>query len=235
MAESYKRLNDIPNAITYYTRALDLSKKINDATSIASTSDSLSNLYQQLGDYKQAFVYSKLSIEYKENLRNLSKERDIALQGVDREKRKHEDDLRQEEKQLNNKRDIQYMAISIAICVIFVVLLVIGMFPVSKLTIRMMGYFFFISLFEFIVLLIDNILLVYATHDEPLKLWLIKIALIALLVPLQHFLEHNLIRFLESRKLLEARTKFSFKKWWQKMKKPAPVTDAGIEEDTAVL
>jgi hypothetical protein len=109
------------------------------------------------------------------------------------------------------------------------------MFPVSKLTIRMMGYFFFISLFEFIVLLIDNILLVYATHDEPLKLWLIKIALIALLVPLQHFLEHNLIRFLESRKLLEARTKFSFKNWWQKIKKPAPVTDAGIEEDTAVL
>ena len=235
IAKCHKRLNDIPNAITYYTRALDLSKKINDATSIASTSDSLSNLYQQLGDYKQAFVYSKLSIEYKENLRNLSKERDIALQGVDREKRKHEDDLRQEEKQLNNKRDIQYMAISIAICVIFVVLLVIGMFPVSKLTIRMMGYFFFISLFEFIVLLIDNILLVYATHDEPLKLWLIKIVLIAILVPLQHFLEHNLIKFLESRKLLEARTKFSFKNWWQKIKKPAPVTDAGIEEDTAVL
>ena len=98
IAQCHKLLNDIPNAISYYTRALELSKKMNDVTSIASTSDSLSNLYQQLGDYKQAFVYSKLSIEYKENLRNLSKERDIALQGVDREKRKHEDDLRQEEK-----------------------------------------------------------------------------------------------------------------------------------------
>ena len=235
IAECYQLLNDVPNAINYYTKALELSKNMNDATSIASASGMLSSLYEQLGDYKQAFVYSKQSIEYKENLRNLSKERDIALQDVDREKRKHEDDLRQEEKRLNNKRNIQYMAISIAICVIFVFLLGLGMFPVSKLTIRMMGYFFFISLFEFIVLLIDNTFLAHATHNEPLKLWLIKIVLIAMLVPLQHFLEHNLIKFLQSQKLLMARTKFSFKKIWLKIKKPVPVTDAGIEEDTAVL
>lgn len=235
IAETYKLLNDIPNSISYYTKALELSKKMNDATTIAYISGILSSLYEQQGDYKQAFVYSKQSIQYKDSLRSLSKERDIALLGVDREKRKHEEEMRQEEQRLNNKRNIQYLAISIAICVIFVGFLVMGMFPVSKLTIKMVGYFFFISLFEFIVLLIDNILLVKAVHGEPLKLWLIKIMLIALLVPAQHYMEHNLIRFLESRKLLEARTKFSIKKWWHKIKKPAPVTEAGIEEDTAVL
>jgi tetratricopeptide (TPR) repeat protein len=236
IASCYSLLNDIPNAISYYTRSLELSKNMNDATSIASTSDSLSNLYQQLGDFKQAFIYSKQSTEYKENLRSLSKERDIALMGVDREKRKHEDDLLEEEKRLNSKRNVQYMAITIAIGIVFLGLLFIGMFAVSKLTIKILGYFFFISVFEFIVLLIDNSFLAHATHDEPLKLWLIKIVLIAMLVPLQHFLEHNLIKFLESRKLLEVRTKFSSKKWWQKMKKPAPVIDAGdIEKDTAVL
>lgn len=235
IAECYRNLNDIPNAISYYTKSLELSRKMNDVSFIGSTSAILSSLYEQQGDYHEAFNYSKQSIKYKDSLRSLSKERDIALLGVEREKRKHEEELRQQVQQLNNKRNIQYMAISIAICIIFIGMLFIGMFPVSKMTIKIFGYFFFISLFEFIVLLIDNIFLSGATHNEPLKLWLIKIVLIALLVPLQHFLEHNLIKFLESRKLIEARRKFSLKKWWQNIKKPAPVTDAGIEEDTAVL
>ena len=235
IAISYKLLNDIPNAISYDTKALALSKKMNDANSIASISASLSDLYELQSDYKQAFIFSKQSIEYKDSLAHLSSGRDIALLGVEREKRKHQEDIRQQEKQLNNKRNIQYMAISIAICIIFIGILVMGMFPVSKITIKMFGYFFFISLFEFIVLLIDNIFLSHATHNEPLKLWLIKIVLIALLVPLQHFLEHNLIRFLESRKLIEARTKLSLKVWRQKTKKPTIPEEADFEEDTAVL
>lgn len=235
IAGTYQKLNDLPNAIAYYLRALNLSKKTNDAKSIASVSNSLSGLYEQQEDYKQAFLYSKQAKQYTDSLDKLSKARDIALLDVDRENRKHEDELRQEAQRQNSKRDAQYMLISIFISVIFVVMLVIGMFPISKLTIKMFGYFFFISLFEFIVLLIDNIFLAHATHNEPLKLWLIKIILIALLVPLQHFLEHSLIKFLESRKLIEARTKFSLKVWRQKTKKPATTKETDFEENTAVL
>jgi hypothetical protein len=126
------------------------------------------------------------------------------------------------------------MAITIAIGVVFVLMLIIGMFPVSKLTIKILGYIFFISLFEFIVLVIDTFLH-RITHGEPLKIWLIKIVLIAMLVPLQHGLEHRLIKFLESRRLLKARTAFSFQKWWKKIKKPTPVKEADFEEGTAVL
>lgn len=240
IAQCYKALNDIPSAISYYVRALELSKRMNDASSIASTSFILSSLYEQQGNFQQAFAYSKQATKYKDSLQDLSKERDIALLGVEREKRKHEQEIQEEERRLNNQRNIQYLAISIAICIVFIAFLVIGMFPVSKLVIKMFGYFFFISLFEFIVLLIDNVLLAKAVHGEPLKLWLIKIVLIALLVPCQHYMEHNLIKFLASRKLLEVRNKISFKnlsinRWWQKMKKPAPVVNAGLEEDTAVL
>lgn len=238
IAQSYNGLNDVPNAIAYYTKALELSRKINDASAIASTSLELSRLYDQISDYKQAFTYSKMSTMYQDSLRSLSKERDIALLGVEREKRKHEQELQEEERRLNNRLNIQYLAISIAICIIFIAFLFMGMFPVSKLTIKLFGYFFFISLFEFIVLLIDNLLLAKAVHGEPLKLWLIKIVLIAMLVPLQHYMEHNLIKFLESRKLLEARTKFNLKNWWPKVKKPEPVVtdaDVDIEKDTAVL
>ena len=248
MAECYEKLHQIPAAIEYYTSALTISKKMNDAKEIAPISASLSDLYEKQGNYEQAFLFSKQSIQYKDSLRNLSKARDIALLGVERENRKHDEEVRQYENKLNNKRNLQYMLISIAICVIFIGMLIMGMFPVSKVTIKMLGYFFFISLFEFIVLVIDTFLH-KITHGEPLRIWLIKIFLIAMLVPFQHFLEHGLIKFLESRKLLEARTKFSLKKWFYKVKKPAPVmvaattapgaeaadVEAGFEKDTAVL
>ena len=239
IAHSYKKMNDILNATIYYLKALDLSKKMNDLNSIASISNSLSDLYNQQGDYKQAFDYVIQAKVYTDSLSVLSKDRDIALLDVGRENRKHENELLEEARKQNNKRDIQYMVITIFISVVFVIMLVIGMFPVSKLTIKLLGYFFFISLFEFIVMIIDNSLFAKMVHNEPLKLWLIKILLIALLVPIQHFLEHKLIKFLESRILLDARTKFSLNKWWQNIKKPTSNInddiDADIEKDTAVL
>ena len=233
IADSYKGLYDLPNATAYYIKALNLSKKTNDVKFIAPILNSLSAIYEQQGEYKQAFYYSKQAKQYNDSLAELSQARDIALLDIERENRQHAEELRQEQQRINNKRNMQYMAITIAIALIFILILIIGMFPISKLTIRLLGYIFFISLFEFIVLLIYTF--VYKiTHGEPLKIWLIKIVVIALLVPLQHFLEHKLIKFLESRKLLKARTKFSIKKWWQN-KKLAPVKEDNFEEGTAVL
>ncbi len=234
-ALTYKLLKNIPQAIAYYVKAMAIDKKMNDAGNIALASSELSKLYELQGDYQQAFIYSKQAIQYNDSLRNLSKAGEIALLSVERENKKHDEIQREETLRLHNRRDIQYMAITISIAIIFLVLLVMGMFPVSKLTIKMMGYFFFISLFEFIVMIIDNSFLAKSVHNEPFKLWLIKIGLIALLVPLQHFLEHNLIKFLESKKLLEARTNFSLKKWWASIRKPTPAQEVAIEEDTAVL
>lgn len=236
MAQSYEQLQKIPDAIGYYSKVLDLSKEINDAGSIASTSSALSNLYETQGNYQEAFKYSKQAIQYQDSLRKLSEGRDIALLNVERENRKHAEESRQAAQKLVNKRNIQYFAITIAIAAIFMGMLILGMFPISKITIKLLGYFFFISLFEFLVLLIDTFLH-RITHGEPLKIWLIKIFLIALLVPFQHYLEHGLIKFLESRKLLEARSKLSFRRWRMKTKKPvpAPAPTSDFEENTAVL
>ncbi len=234
IADTYKGLYDLPNATAYYIKALNLSKKTNDVKFIAPILNSLSAIYEQQEEYKKAFYYSKQAKQYSDSLGNLSKARDIALLDVERENRRHEDELRQLAEKQENKRSVQYMAITIAIGLVFIIMLFIGTFPVSKLTIKILGYIFFISLFEFIVLVIDTFLH-QITYGEPLKIWLIKIVLIAMLVPLQHFLEHRLTKFLESKKLLEARTNFNFKKWFLKIKKPAPLNDDGFEEGTAVL
>jgi tetratricopeptide (TPR) repeat protein len=240
IASTYYNLNDLPNATAYYYRALALSKRTNDIKNIATTAGYLSNLYQQQGEYKDAYEYAMLSKKYTDSLDKLSKGRDIALLDIEREDRRHADELRQLAQKQSSKRDAQYMLITISLLIVFVGMLVIGMFPISKLAIKILGYIFFISLFEFIVLVIDTFLH-RITHGEPLKIWLIKIVLIAMLVPLQHFLEHRLIQFLASRKLLEARTKISFKnislkRFLNNIKKQAPGTkEVDIEEGTAVL
>jgi hypothetical protein len=132
------------------------------------------------------------------------------------------------------KRNLQYMAITIAIAAFFFLMVLVGSFPVSRFTIKALSYFAFICLFEFIVLLIDSALH-HATHGEPLKIWLVKIFLIALLVPLQHGLEHGLTRFLASRRLVKMRSRLSVRRWLTNMKKPVAGMENVIEQDTAVL
>ncbi len=237
--DAYARKNDLSNAIVYYQKALVISREMNDAGSITGLTEKISDLYERKGDTDDALFYARESKKFNQLVQKQKNEKNIALLGVERERKRHEAVLEEEQEKFKQKRNLQLMAITIVITLVFALMLVVGMFSVSKVTIKMLGYFAFISLFEFIVLLIDTFLLSF-THGEPLKLWVIKIFLIATLVPCQHFLEHGLIKFLESRKLLEVRTKFSLhnmslKKWWFRTKKPADEQVSDIEEGTAVL
>ncbi|MEI2748753.1 MAG: hypothetical protein V9E88_08355 [Ferruginibacter sp.] len=75
------------------------------------------------------------------------------------------------------------------------------MFKISKGTIKTIGFFAFIFLFEFIILLADN-QIHHWTHGEPWKIILIKIGLIAILLPLHHWLEEKVIHHLTNKDLL---------------------------------
>lgn len=114
-------------------------------------------------------------------------------------------------------------------------MLIIGMFPISKFTIRALSFFAFICLFEFIIVMIDGYLH-HKFHGDTLSIWLTKIVIIALMLPLHHFMEHAAIHFLESKKLQRLRERMSIKNLMTKHKKPQPVKmKKELEEDTAIL
>jgi tetratricopeptide (TPR) repeat protein len=230
IGQCYSILQNPKQAILYYEKALALNTQINNPGKAAQYSFALSGLYEQLQDYKKAFDYNRQGVLLKDSLQKLANQKDIALIEVNNEKKRHERELESIAQQKLVKRNLQYMAITIFITVLFLLLIVIGMFPVSKITVKLLGYFAFISLFEFIVLLIEPSLH-HLTNGQPLQIWLFKIVIIALLVPLQHYLEHGLIHFLATRK----KKNFSIKKWWQRQKKPTAATIDEIEEDTALL
>jgi hypothetical protein len=89
------------------------------------------------------------------------------------------------------------MAITIGIAALFVMMVVLGMFKVSANTIKLIGFFAFIMFFEFIFLLFKKNIYSF-THGEPWKDLAFMIALAAILVPLHHWLEHKVIKYLTS-------------------------------------
>lgn len=95
------------------------------------------------------------------------------------------------------------MGITIGIVALFVMLVVLGMFKVSANTIRLIGFFAFLMFFEFVFLIFKkNIASI--TEGEPLKDLAFMIGLAALLVPLHHWLEHKVIKYLTSHNRLTA-------------------------------
>ena len=234
MAETYLQNRDSSIAKNYFEKAFVLCRQINKLSPLLSICTQIGMLHAKNSDFKMAYYYAIQADSASKLLQsNAAKDKVVMLQ-VDRENKKRESDVLEAAQKTERKHNLQVMAITLMLTGIFAFMLFLGMFAVSKTTIRMIGYFAFISLFEFIIVLLDHPIIAIS-HGEPLKIWGIKICLIAMLVPFQHFLEHRLISFLQSRKLLEARQRFSLKNWWYRLKKTAPVKDAGIEEDTAVL
>jgi tetratricopeptide (TPR) repeat protein len=219
MAECFFKMDDVEQAINYYSKALSIGKEQNEYATNAGILSKLSALYSRTGNYKKAYEVNQEYIFSKDTLQKLSAQRDLVILELEREKVRHEKDFAKMLEENNRRTNLQYMGISIAITLVFIFIIVMGMFPVSKIWFRIFSFFSFICLFEFIILLIDS-WVHRALHGDALKIWLFKIALLALLLPLHHYLEHVMVNFLSSQKLLKIREKFSLKNFHTKNRKP---------------
>lgn len=229
MANSYyeSQNKDIDKAIFYKEKSLALSKQVSGLRNIKTISYHLSDLYQQKGNLEKALFYNRQYDLYKDSLYLLSKDKDLALLEIGNEaKRKTEAEKLLQEK-TDRRHNLQYMIITISVLTAFILLLFLGFFKLSKLTIQVMGFLSFISFFEFIIMLLDTYIH-HITHGEPLKIWLIKIGLLSFLLPLHHWLEEKMIHYLLSKKLIETKSFFYFRKLLARRKKsPAAKEPAG--------
>ena len=208
-------------AIRYYSQAYDLARVTSDLMSLKSFSNELKNLYDLAGDHKQAYAFSVKYDGYKDSVDILGREKDLALLEIENVTRQAQRDEELAKAEQRRKYNIQYMLITIIVAAAFLLMIMVGMFKVSAFTIRLMGFFSLIFFFEFIILILDT-RIHHMTHGEPWKIWLIKIGIISILLPLHHFLEHRLIRYLLSRHLIFVRSRLNPGSLFRKRKKPAP-------------
>lgn len=82
---------------------------------------------------------------------------------------------------------------------LFIALILMGLSQVSTRTIRALGFFSFLLFFEVILLLFKK--QIYPlTHGEPWMDLAFMVALAAIIVPLHHWAEHQMVNYLCNKK-----------------------------------
>lgn len=208
-------------AIGLLTEASNTAKAMNDIEWQQTIYHQLDSAYQLKGDFKAALHFAGLSQNLKDTLQQLGKEEDILqLQIADEDERRIRA-AQEEEENKKRRHQFQYLAITIGIAALFIVLVMMGTFKVSATTIRIVGFFTFLMFFEFIFLLMKkNIYSI--TEGEPWKDLAFMIGLAALLLPLHHWTEHKVIHYLTSKHLIRVDHGKHFIK---KLLKRKPVAD----------
>jgi tetratricopeptide (TPR) repeat protein len=208
----YDKLNEKEKAFELYLNAFQLSVDTKNYNQIIYNSQKIKELYTEKGDFKNALVYSELHDHYKDTMNLLMKEKEFASLEIENENTRIVAEKTKAELAVKRKHNIQYMGITIAICLFFTLLLFIsGKNKVSERVVEIIGFFAFIFLFEFIILILDTNIH-HLTHGSPLWIWLIKIVIISFLLPFHHYLEETVVHYLKSRKLIVAKEKFQWKK-----------------------
>ena len=141
IAQCYKDLKQTDNAIAYFEKTFIITKGDSASKINADITYNLSQLYAGKKEYEKAYAYSQLNFEYRNKQNQLAEQRDIAGLSIEREKKKEAKDLEDKTAEELRQHNLQYTGISMAIAFLFVILLVTGMFPVSKVAIRMLNFF----------------------------------------------------------------------------------------------
>jgi tetratricopeptide (TPR) repeat protein len=195
----YKAKGENGKAIDYFLKARKIGMDMKDISILESCDQYLDSLYTRTGDFRTAYQYNTSYNKWKDSLQTMSKQTDVLKLEVESDNRRRERLAREEEENTVRRHNIQYMGLTAGLAGLFIVLVMLGFFMISPRTIRALGFFSFIFLFEFIILLTDKQIHEW-THGEPWKVILIKIFLAAVLLPLHHWLEHKVIHYLTSRR-----------------------------------
>jgi tetratricopeptide (TPR) repeat protein len=220
----WKASKNYDKSIEYWLKAKQVGDQLGSLDFQQAAVTNLDTLYQLKGDFKNAHFYNARYTQLKDSLQKLSREKDLLTLEVDNENRRKEREALRLQEEINRSHNLQYTGIIVAIAAAFVLLVMAGVFSVSKTTIQVLGFFAFIFLFEFIILLADN-KIHHWTHGEPWKVLAIKVGLIAILLPLHHWLEKKVIHYLTTQKMLKAKGKGIWGKWFKKKDADLPLSN----------
>ncbi|HPI53138.1 MAG TPA: hypothetical protein PLU10_00530 [Chitinophagaceae bacterium] len=207
--EFFLRHHQPDEAIMAAKQAFELAQSRRYFPFMNTAAENLDSAYCMKGDFKQAHSYQEMAVSYADSLQLLLDKDEIILLEVDNLEKQKELFQKQQESEVVRKNNLQYMIIVILIAISFLIFLLAGSFKIHKLIIRGLGYFVFIFLFEFIILLADH-KIHHMTHGEPLKIMGLKIILIGFLLPIHHWVEEKAVHYLLHHKIL---LNFKFSDW----------------------
>ncbi len=209
LGDYYKLIDDVDKAALNYARADSGVGLGNNIEARIERYANLDTLFKRRGNFQKAYYYKTLWMQYKDSAAALSRDGDLVVMEIENENQRMESEKRE-------SHNIQYMGITAGLASVFILLVLLGVFSSGTTIIRGLSFFAFIFFFEFLILLFDNAIHKF-THGEPWKVLSVKIVLIAMLLPLHHYVEKKVVNHLLHRK------KFKFP-GWKKVRPQMPAT-----------
>lgn len=197
------RQNNIGEAIQKFDSAYKYALAANYFPYLVESTHYLDSLSYMEGNMKEAYHYAGLNKMYSDKQAAINKGEEMLQLEVENEARQQELKVEMAKKETERRYNLQYTAMVISIIGIFILLATLGTFKVHPTYIRILGFFSFIFFFEFIIMIADHQIHDF-THGEPWKFMAFKIVLIAILLPLHHWLEEKVIHYLVHHHMMSA-------------------------------
>lgn len=216
---SFRKAN-LNEAVKAYLVAFDAANQMNITKHQLQVAKKLKDIYQEQNKENDAVRYILSYQALQDKVDSIMHDREVVKMELDNSEQIHLLQKRFEEESKLSIYENQYRLISIFILMVFIVLLAAAQFHVPIWIIRSLGFLAFIFLFEFLIIRLDKPLHSIA-HDVPWKLFGIKVALFAFLLPFHHWIEKKVVSY-----LLERRNKGGtilqwngsvFKKWFTQL------------------
>jgi hypothetical protein len=189
-------------AILKYQKSFNLAREASYLEYMVNASGSLEKMYHSMADFKEAYTYSNMNHTLSDSLDHLAENDELLKLEIEHEGKQREVREKEVHEATIRNHNIQYTAITVVILTLFIVLIMLGSLKVPEWSIRMLGFFSFILFFEFIIMIADH-KIYEITANEPWKILLIKIGLIAFLLPFHHWIEKQVIHYLINHKLID--------------------------------
>lgn len=215
--ELYKKTGENDKAIGFYRKAKEIAERNGFLEILQEAVKQMDTLYERKGDLLASRMYNRMYYLYKDSADKLTREKEVTQEEAGYETVRMERIKAEAAERERRRNNIQYMSIIFGIVLLFISLVVLGMFKVSAGAIRAIGFFVFLMFFEFIFLVFKKTIYAF-THGEPWKDLLFMIGLAALLVPLHHWLEHRVLHYLTSHNRLTSAGHHIKKRFFRKAK-----------------
>jgi len=185
LSEVYDSTNQADSAFYYARLTYDQAKEMDYIWGVLSSSQRLASLFKTSKQLDSSIVYYQIAMAAKDSSTNQEKQKRIQTLTFTEELRQIEIDKQEKEEAATRKRNLEMAAIAIFIPLFLLAVLLLGRRKVKSRTIEFLGILGLLFLFEFIVLF-THPYIGHWTHESPVWMLLILVAVAAILIPLHH-------------------------------------------------
>ena len=185
LAEVYNSTNQADSAFYYARLTYNKAKEMDYIWGVLSSSQRLASLFKKSKQLDSSIVYYEIAMAAKDSSTSQEKQKQIQALTFNEELRQIKIAKQKSEEVAARKRNLELAGIAIFIPLFLFAVLLLGRRKVKSRTIEFLGILGLLFLFEFIVLLAHPYIGQW-THESPLWMLLILVAVAAILIPLHH-------------------------------------------------